>query len=261
MSKVVEAVNEILLHFEDPADALSRCIEGCYTKYPLKSIKDIRKLLNRPRNALIQQLIDSGVMSRIVALLKENNYNFQMLSAGILREIQFDYNVPIVIINSIEKTCEMYCIDDELQQECRNILVKIAGGNSIQKQHVIDKGAIPALLNGLSIETSIGVKEASLKALINIVEQDQTATVVTSNNYDAIEYFVDRINSIMNDLGDNEDLGSEMDGKLMNISLKVINKLCRVTANINGQRRLNLFGTQFLKNLRKYWDYSVIGGH
>eukprot|EP01084_Bolivina_argentea_P259950 438840_1 len=183
MSNCLREIELLLTIFTKPSiNKLFQWVKGCYSKYPLESMRNIRTLLSMPYHPPIQIIVDLNIIPQIVSLLQANNYNFKMLFSGFIREMTFDYVIPDDIISFIDKICVMYCIDDTLQEEGRWILTNIACGNTQQTQYIVDNNAIPLLIDGLKSNTSIAVKDNSLQALGNICGNNILCRDLVLNN-------------------------------------------------------------------------------
>ena len=181
----MEILDELIFAFEDAINKLPILVEGCKCDYPIKSLIGIRKLVEIEDNPPIQNVIDSGVVEEIIKLLQKNNYNFEMLLSGYIRELNFDpMRIPIDIIKEIDnKIHEMSQIDDELQKEARWILTWIALGTQEQTQYVANQNVIAILVNELNAPTSNYVKISSIHALSNIMLYDtKYRDLVLENN-------------------------------------------------------------------------------
>jgi len=181
-------IKHLLYTFDRPSlNDLSTFVTMCYYQYPLTALTCIRMLLARPGNPPIQTIINSGVVPVIFCLLHKNEYNFGMMFSGYVRELDFDYEIPSVIVECIAQACKLYSVDERIQVECRWILCNIASGDMFvllakseisslkhtgskeQTQYVVDQGLVPVLVNGLKETASLAIKSNSVSALGNIM--------------------------------------------------------------------------------------------
>lgn len=177
---------------------LLQWVEGCYSDYPLQSLRNIR-LLTYSSNATIQQISDTGVLPQIIQLLKSNNYTFEMFMVGYIRELQFGYITSSDIINEIQRFANILCIDDALQVEARCILCNVTCDLKIDDlQYILHPGDITILLNGLHVSTSITVKSTSLRLLENIILNG----VTKYRDLLLHDYIIARLVSIINNIDD-----------------------------------------------------------
>ena len=132
----MKCIVDLLNIFDNPSANLPKWVQGCYSKYPFESMREIRKLLQNKQDPPIQQVIDSGVVPQIMKLLTENNHNFEMLLHGFVREINFEYLFPYDIINEIDNISRMYAIDDKLQEVGRCVLINLASGNELHANSI-----------------------------------------------------------------------------------------------------------------------------
>ena len=149
---------------------LRSLMRECYYKYPLTSIIKIRKLVSCRNREFIFELINFGVISQIISLLTNNNYNFHFLLNGYTRQM-IDNNIiiPLAIINIIQSYIIIHNIDETLQIEGRWILFNIFAETCVEVENLIDQRLISMLMNGLKKKTTIAIKCISIEALGNII--------------------------------------------------------------------------------------------
>eukprot|EP01083_Nonionella_stella_P303993 1054418_1 len=165
-------IDALIAHFASPTEKI---LQDCFSDYPLQSIRYIRNFILDGHIVPCQSLIDSAIVPHIIQLLQHNNYTFEMLLSGYIRESTLEYIVPKDIITTIDNLCVIHGIDDSLQLEGRHVLASIAATEfPYYSTYIVNHGAIPPLMHGLDKHQSISVQTVSIRALGNIIACDRT---------------------------------------------------------------------------------------
>eukprot|EP01084_Bolivina_argentea_P167063 290014_1 len=174
-TQCLEKLNRLIHIFGFPLYVKPEWIKGCYSDYPLQSIEYIKQWLARWPHTATNDLIKCGVIQQIIHLLKNNNYKYQILCCGYIRELSLHYQIPQEIIKFIERLCDRdYHINDKVQINGRWILCSIAAATSEQTKYILKHDAISILMDGIKQDTSISVKIPSIQALGNIAGDEGT---------------------------------------------------------------------------------------
>ena len=164
----VEGVDDLLTQ-------LHQTINGFSSKYPLKSIIKLNKMLSPKRfrifgeDIIYEVIFQSNIVPLIIKVLQKTNHkfkSFKIIFSGYRRKRGIVIKMPSDIISMIDEYC---CVDEEIQREGRLFLRIVACSSELSHaQYMVDNGALSVLIEGLRENSSIKVKHKSILALGNL---------------------------------------------------------------------------------------------
>lgn len=149
------------------------------SKYPLESIDRIALLIEKYPTFIIRLLKKYNVIPQLLQLLSNNDYNFKYFMIRWLKYNNYNYTMPSVIINIIDKYTKLPRINDKLQLNITFILNYIATyGTYDDRKYIINSKIIPILMNNIFNNTSFHVKYFSVQTFGNLMQNLSTTHYV-----------------------------------------------------------------------------------